>query len=394
MKLSVKSSICFIGLIFIILLGFTTVNLNGDSSAPWTFMIYLDGDNNLDNAGAMNIDSMISGLIPETEVNVIVLWDRFEAPAGIYKVTSDGLQELQAMGEVDMDDPQTLYNFVKYSIINFPAEKYFLDLWNHGAGVFGICSDDESTEFRIMKPNEVKEAISDACSETNSYINVLGFDACVMSMVEVGYEMKDVTDIFIASEMNIPFVGWPYEAIMSYLSQNPGVDPVTFSKELTRLYVDFYPPGYLVQLSAIDLDLLVEFTEGLNDLTEYLKQNMDRYYEEIKDARREALFEPTAYKNYNSFVDVYRFAYNLTQSITQKKIVDLAEQVMKKLDKSVFANEFTTSQGRLDTRVFGFSIFFPNTEPLYTPYYETYVQEFVNATNWVDFLYAFFAEKK
>jgi len=71
-----------------------------------------------------------------------------------------------------------------------------------------------------------------------------------------------------------------------------------------------------------------------------------------------------------------------------------AEQVMKKLDAAVFANEFTTSQGRLDTRVYGFSIFFPNTEALYTPYYEVYVPLFVNATNWIDFLYAFFTGNK
>ena len=394
MKLSAKNFICVTGLSVIVLLAFIPAALSGETAAPWTFMIYLDGDNNLDGAGAMNIDSMVIGMTPDSTVNVIVLWDRFEAPAGIYRITGEGIEELQALGEVDMDDPMTLYNFVKYAIGNYPADRYFLDLWNHGGGVFGVCTDDESEEFRILRPNQVREAVSEACSETNSHIDILGFDACVMSMVEVGYEMKDTADIMIASEMNIPFVGWPYEAIMSYLSHNPEVDPVTLSKALTKMYVEFYGPGYLVQLSAIDLDLLADFTLSLDSLAGYLSLNADRYGDLVRDARREALFEPTSYKNYNSFVDVYRFAWNLTQTVSQNKLANLAGQVMQKLNAAVFANEFTSSQGRLETRVYGFSIFFPNTEALYTPFYEVYVPMFVNATGWVEFLYSFFTGNK
>lgn len=393
MKQAVRNFSWFTGLFFVVLLVFSPFNLIGETTASWTFMIYLDADNNLDSASVQNVASMVNGMAPGSNVNVILLWDRFDAPAGIYQVTSEGSVELEALGEVDMDNPQTLHDFIKYAISEFPAEHYFLDLWNHGGGVFGVCTDDESTEYRILRPFQVKDAIAQACSETNAYIDVVGFDACVMSMVEVGYELKDVTDIVVASEMNIPFYGWPYEALMAFLSLNPGVDPYTLSEELTRLYVDFYPKN-LVQLSAIDLDLLVEFVKSLDDLAVYLTLNMDGYFDEIKAARREALFEPTAYKNYNSFVDVYRFAYNLTQSVTQKKLVDLADQVMKKLEKAVFANEYTMDFGRLETRVYGFSIFFPNTEPLYTPNYPVYVPEFTNDTLWVDFLFAFFVGKK
>ena len=46
-------------------------------------------------------------------------------------ITSTPVEDL---GELNMGDPQTLYDFIYWSMTNYPADKYFLILWDHGSG--------------------------------------------------------------------------------------------------------------------------------------------------------------------------------------------------------------------------------------------------------------------
>jgi hypothetical protein len=62
------------------------------SKASWTFMVYLDADNNLDPYGPLNIQQMSRGLTAEAKVNVIVLMDRLEQPAYLYKVAHNNIE--------------------------------------------------------------------------------------------------------------------------------------------------------------------------------------------------------------------------------------------------------------------------------------------------------------
>jgi hypothetical protein len=66
--------------------------------ASWTFMVYLDADNNLDPYGPLNIQQMSNGLTPDANINVIVLMDRLEQPAYLYKVTHNNVEVLLSLG--------------------------------------------------------------------------------------------------------------------------------------------------------------------------------------------------------------------------------------------------------------------------------------------------------
>ncbi len=127
-----------------------------------TIMVYLDGDNNLEQYALQNFNEMEAGL-NNPDLNVIVLFDR--APGHdtsdgdwtgtrLYKIVHDpngadntirstrlgGLingVNLTTSGdseELNMADPQTLSGFVDYVRANYPSEGYMLILWNHGGG--------------------------------------------------------------------------------------------------------------------------------------------------------------------------------------------------------------------------------------------------------------------
>lgn len=84
--------------------------------AYWTFMIYLDADNNLDPYGPLNLEQISHGLAANAKVNVIVLMDRLNMPAYIYKVSYRSIEVVEYVGEVDMGSPQTL--LMVYYILN------------------------------------------------------------------------------------------------------------------------------------------------------------------------------------------------------------------------------------------------------------------------------------
>jgi hypothetical protein len=51
-------------------------------------------------------------------------------------------------------------------------------------------------------------------------LDILGFDSCVMGMLEVGYQFSSVAKTLIASEGSIPNAGWSYAEIFRCLSKN------------------------------------------------------------------------------------------------------------------------------------------------------------------------------
>jgi clostripain len=372
--------------------GFTTAVSAKPSKASWTFMVYLDADNNLDPYGPLNIQQMSSGITPGANLNVIVLMDRLNQPAYLYKVTHNKAEVILSLGEVDMGSPQTLAWFVKYTFKNYEAQHYILDLWDHGGGYRGICWDDSSGNH--LSPHDVETALAESEKKYRTKIDIVGFDACLMGMIEVCYELKDVTNIVIGSEMLIPGYGWPYESLMQYLSTNSNVDPYTLSKEIVNEYVSYYATmqsTYFVQLSAIDETLVPKMAESLNSFANYLSKNIDTYKGIIADARAEAqqkFIMGTMGAYY--YIDLYKFAYILQEKAEDEILDSLASNLMGNIATIVFAEEHTKPQGNLDAKQFGLTINFPPNLQAYSSKYETYVQCFATETTWLNLLMTYY----
>src|SRR4051794_38091828 len=106
----------------------------------WTFLIYLNGNNSLDEFGPLNLNQ--AETVGSTDqINIVVQWASESAGTvkrllvkkdnDPKKVTSPIIQD---MGKVDMGDYNSLVEFVKWGVANFPAQHYFIDVWDHGSG--------------------------------------------------------------------------------------------------------------------------------------------------------------------------------------------------------------------------------------------------------------------
>jgi clostripain len=216
--------------------------------AEWTFMVYLDADNNLDSAGVEDLSEMME-VGSTNDVNIIVLHDSSsDGDTYLLKVEAGKTDSLSAEWvdeEENMGDPETLIDFTTWSVENYPAERYLLVLWNHGGAFWGVCWDDTNHEDCIDMP-ELSYALGTIKENIGHNLDLIGFDACLMAQAAVQYEIMDYVDYCVASAYVEPGDGWPYAEILTSLTQNPGMS----APELGTIIVNHYIESYWNQQSG------------------------------------------------------------------------------------------------------------------------------------------------
>ena len=103
----------------------------------WTFMVYMAGDNNLEQFGFTDLEEMKSAGSSD-QVEILAQFDGTSTGgARRYRLTADGPLEndiVEEIGPSNTGDPAGLIDFVEWGTSNYPAERVALVLWNHGAG--------------------------------------------------------------------------------------------------------------------------------------------------------------------------------------------------------------------------------------------------------------------
>ena len=352
---------------------------NNISQAKWTFMVFMNGDNDLENYVDKDLEEMKS-VGSTNEVNIIVQLDRHYQPgAWRYRVINGDLQEFWSSNELDFGSPDTLRDFVDWTRTYFPADKYALIIWDHGGGwriktlgLRGISYDDTSDTYMTM--SQLKSALS----QIGIKIGILGMDACLMAMTEVAYQIKDYAYYLVGSEESEPGTGWPYHNILSALVSNPSMSPSTLASTIVEKYKDYYSLYNRVTQSAIDLSKISNLKDACNNLASTLKENMSFYKTEISYA-----ISVTQAYSYPDFRDLYHFAKNICDKIDNI----LANNVMNNVDSAVIAewhsNDLANSHG--------ISIWLPSSY-YYNYYLSTYqTLDFATDTNWDEFLGALYS---
>jgi len=374
----------------------------------WTFMVYLDSDNNLETFGIKDFLEMASvGSTPN--VNIVVQMDRIPKYNASYGDWTDCRRffitqgqtpmpenAVEDLGEVDMGDPNTLVNFTVWGIQNHPAYHYVLVLWDHGSGwksastanvestfstdeVKGVCFD--STSNTSISTIELGQALATAESITGVKLDIVGFDACLMAMIEIAYQIKDYADIIAASEEVEPADGWPYDNVLFNLTSNPTMT----SSELATVIVTDYVASYtsFVTFSAANLQLVThalidDLVMATSNFAQTLKNVLSTYHNEIVQARQqtEEYFYPT-------YIDLYHFAQLIRMLISDQEVQIAADEVMTTLTTNVIAEGHKSDHP--DSH--GLSIYFPQFAEDYESSYENLT--FAAETMWDEFVKAF-----
>lgn len=378
-----------------------TFRVNGNQTTKWNFLVYIDGDNNLEPYAIADINEM-EQIGSNADVNILVLFDRtpgYDSSNGdwkgtrLYKVTIDAdtvniLSELQTASpwgksddsvEVEMDDPNTLKDFIVYCQQNYPAQHTVLTLWNHGDGAWprfmtkkikgsqktkkskissgadrGICWDDTSGggEFDCLTHDEVASALSNARAETSQKIEVINMDACLMQMLEVAYEWKNEADYLVGSEEVVPGVGNDYDVLLGHLTANPSMSPLTLATTLVDDYYSYYNSnGGDTTYSAIDLGYVNTFISTFKTFATRLKTAAILQIPDIRDAG----FSCTYYY-YWEYIDLYDFCVHLESGVTNYPDLVTAATSLKTAIGTLVVHHHETGLYATDSNFYSYGI--------------------------------------
>lgn len=272
--------------------------LNGSASkkvavrepvAPWTVMVFINGDNNLEDAGIEDINEMEA--IGSTEdVNVLVQFDRAEGYTDadgdwtgarryrIEKGDTNGVDSpvLQDLGEVDSGAYETVVDFVAWSAENYPAQRYAIVFWNHGWSWYigpnanritkGVSDDEESGNSISIAEGDLSQALSEMNDILGHRLEIVGMDACIMQGWEMAHEAAPYANYYVASQDYEGWDGWEYTGFLSELVANPDMQGDELGESIARTFIE---TGDLSQ-SVIDLSLLSALEFHLDSLAQAL----------------------------------------------------------------------------------------------------------------------------
>ena len=122
-------------------------------------------------------------------------------------------------------NPEVLEEFLTSVYAAYDSEYYLLVLWGHAFGLgFGRDHGDPLTV------EELAHVLAKFKKELGPDRKLLiGTNACAMSYAEAVYQLRSAAHYLIASEITMPFAGWPYARILQGLAaQKSDVDAGEF----------------------------------------------------------------------------------------------------------------------------------------------------------------------
>jgi hypothetical protein len=230
-----------------------------------------------------------------------------------------------------------------------------------GARPRAIAFDDTSKDF--LDNIEMKKVLVAVTRDLGRKIDILGMDACLMSMAEVAYQVRDSVEITVGSEEVEPSDGWPYDTILKELVSEPEMTPQQLAVLIVQKYVASYAADSNVTQAACDLSKCGALAGAMDQLAKALIPGFS------DPSVRRAIFESRdQVQDYDveDYVDLYNFCDLLAAKISGGAVRTACNNVMETIRNP----GFVLHAGYKGTRMqhsYGVSVYFPRKDisPLY-----------------------------
>ncbi len=338
----------------------------------------------------------------------------------------------------DSGENQTLIDFCRDTIAAYPADHYALILWNHGTGpiepvmrsalsssdIFsltnshdlfdrkyssfspfahyktsltqqiykGICFNDASGKF--LTEQHLCAALKTICSTSlqGKKFDIVGFDACLMSMIEIAVAIQPYTAHMVASQDVERGTGWDYHyALYPFLSTT--ITPSCFGAHLVHAYAKAYKKTSDYTQTCLALENIHLLTENISRVGVLLQTLLNN--QENKKARLAVKLSRNKHLcthfDEPEFIDLYHFYANMAVNIEQipcdtdqafnQTLQDLKNELAlgKKLIKSCVVEN---NAGSAYPNAHGISVYFPE-HTIHSSYRKSI---FAGTTSWFLFL--------
>ncbi|MFD1710883.1 hypothetical protein FVQ98_01275 [Ottowia sp. GY511] len=262
------------------------------------------------------------------------------------------LPQAQQPAQASMSEPGTLRDFLKWGAEAFPADQFVVSMWDHGGGpIGGFGSDYALGGGKGMSVNEVRNALRDS----GVHFELIGFDACLMSSLEVASMLAPYGNYLVASEDVT--TGWNWTSLMNFLADQPSASGDQIGKNIVQHYDGPVGPvtGGFSAYAVTDLTRVGPVVKAMEQIAQRLQAGLQRdglvTWLAIAAARREAQeFQTNIFSQFD-LVDVRSWVGELAQ----QGLVDAP--TLASFD-AAYRDAVVSVDGRTDD-VTGLMIYFP-----------------------------------
>ena len=285
-----------------------------------TFIVFIAADNDLSYFSWHNIEQM-KKIGSNQHINIVVQINSPGAatPTRRFYIHRDSMELVSPLAgelpqKLNSGSPQTLIDCVQWAAHNYPAEHYALILWDHGTGILDpgryrtINTNDlffknpESNKYEIDRNGGFIEILAQQLTNKNkravcfddtfqSYISnqemgfalkeihhnvlkkpldIIGFDACLMGMIEIASIVKDNATFMVSSQEIEYGYGCNYTKMLRPF-QEAALNPKEFAQHMVRAYDEEYRPiANDFTQSAFDLSVTTALEENINNVAQLL----------------------------------------------------------------------------------------------------------------------------
>lgn len=360
-----------------------------DKAGTWTVLAYVNGDNNLEEAALSDLEQMTKA----TATTFIVLVDRSPegAPTDLFdlgdfddtrmlRILDGEVTVLSEPGELNMGDPATLQTFVSSGLRRYAGEHNALVIWDHGGSWNGASWDDSSGGDNLTLP-ELGDALDTALGKADTdVLDLIGFDACLMSTYDVAAQLAPHANYLLASEEVEPGDGWDWSA----LSTKGGATTRDLAGRIIK--------GFTAEsagagsddttLSLLDLTKVDELTAAIDHLAQAMaKSKATKAPGRIGAGRSSAISfgkDPNPENDY--------FLVDLGDLSRQLARVEGLGEPTKRLDAAIAKVVVTHGDGPVAASATGLAVYFPPTRDLRRREYA----KVPTAKPWNNFLSAYY----
>jgi hypothetical protein len=265
-------------------------------------------------------------------------------------------------------------------------------------GFRAISSDDD---FGSMLYNrDVQNVITQGFPAAP--LDIVGYDACLMAMLETAYGLSGHVGIMVGSEELEPGAGWNYQPWMKALNARPSMMPNELGDAVVKAYADQYKNADLTTFSELNLDGLRSTSAQLSAFANAVRSAGPGEINNLLAARASLLTYGKWYESsLRTSVDLLTLLQRYEMRTTNSALKAQSAAVRAALSRHILRNYASTRSADPGSRdpygSQGLAIYFPESKDAFEedPYRGGYLKQnadrpvdFVKEQSWAELIYA------
>lgn len=219
-----------------------------------------------------------------------------------WEISNHKLKLLETVNGNFIASEQSFEDFLKWGMLNYPAEQTGVVISGHGLGIAGCATDDNYTYYygdqtykHVLNTSEIATAAKIAMGEIGKdKLTWIGFDCCLMQSADIASVLSDYFNYMVGSQQSEAGEGWCHDVYLNKIAENTKITPEVLLPEIVSSYIDETHLTYCLKtevayetLSVLNLTKMNTFISEFNSYVSKVGADYSQYEIAFKNAFNE-----------------------------------------------------------------------------------------------------------